>query len=98
MGTENLAPTGIRSPNRPVRSESEYRLSYPGPFHRRGAGFSECLCFTVSITKFSRPVCNWSYVILAIDGVMKQDDLKKIKKGIHFVGIYMFEDGDGKKV
>ena len=26
---ENLAPTGIRSPDRPARSESLYRLSYP---------------------------------------------------------------------
>ena len=24
-------PTGIRSPDRPARSESRYRLSYPGP-------------------------------------------------------------------
>ena len=31
-GAENLAPTGIRSPDRPARSESLYRLSYPGPF------------------------------------------------------------------
>jgi hypothetical protein len=30
---ENLAPTGIRSPDRPTRSESIYRLSYPGPRH-----------------------------------------------------------------
>ena len=30
-GAENLAPTGIRSPDRPVRSESLYRLSYLGP-------------------------------------------------------------------
>ena len=30
-GAENLAPTGIRSPNRPARNESLYRLSYPGP-------------------------------------------------------------------
>ena len=32
--TENLAPspTGIRSPDRPARSESLYRLSYPGLF------------------------------------------------------------------
>ena len=30
-GAENLAPTGIRSPDRPVRSQSLYRLSYPGP-------------------------------------------------------------------
>ena len=28
---ENLTPTGIRSPNRPARSESLYRLSYRGP-------------------------------------------------------------------
>ena len=28
---ENLAPTGIRSPNRPARSESLYQLRYPGP-------------------------------------------------------------------
>jgi hypothetical protein len=30
-GAENLAPTGIRSPDRPDRSESLYRLSYRGP-------------------------------------------------------------------
>ena len=30
-GAENLAPTGIRYPDRPARSESLYRLSYPGP-------------------------------------------------------------------
>ena len=28
---ENLAPTGIRYPYRPARSESLYRQSYPGP-------------------------------------------------------------------
>ena len=27
---ENLAPTGIRSPDLPARSQSLYRLSYPG--------------------------------------------------------------------
>jgi hypothetical protein len=31
MGVENLAPTGIRSPDRPARGASIYRLSYPGP-------------------------------------------------------------------
>jgi hypothetical protein len=30
-GAENLAPTGIRSPDRPARSQSLYLLSYPGP-------------------------------------------------------------------
>jgi len=29
-GAENLVPTGIRSPNRPTRSELLYRLSCPG--------------------------------------------------------------------
>ena len=28
-GAENLAPTGFRSPDRPARSQSPYRLSYP---------------------------------------------------------------------
>jgi len=30
-GVENLAPTGIRSPDRPARSESLFRLSFPDP-------------------------------------------------------------------
>ena len=34
MGAKNLAPTGIRSPDRPARSESLYRLSYPGRQHQ----------------------------------------------------------------
>jgi hypothetical protein len=32
IGAENLAPTGIRSPDLLGRSESLYRLSYPGPY------------------------------------------------------------------
>ena len=28
MGVENIAPTGIRSPDRPAHSESLHRLSY----------------------------------------------------------------------
>jgi hypothetical protein len=34
MGAENLVSTGIRSPDRPARRESLYRLSYPGPQSR----------------------------------------------------------------
>jgi hypothetical protein len=30
--TKILASTGIRSPDRPARSQSLYRLSYPGPY------------------------------------------------------------------
>ena len=31
IGAENLAHTGIRSPDLPARSESLYRVRYPGP-------------------------------------------------------------------
>ena len=33
-GAENLAPTGIRSPDRPARSQSLYRLSYRAHNHK----------------------------------------------------------------
>ena len=33
-GLENLAPLGVRSPDLPARSESLYRLSYPGHQNR----------------------------------------------------------------
>ena len=33
-GAENLTPTGIRSPDRPARSESLYRLGYPGRYRK----------------------------------------------------------------
>jgi hypothetical protein len=32
-GAENVTPTGIRTPDRPARSHSLYRLSYRGPHH-----------------------------------------------------------------
>ena len=32
-GAENLAPTGIRSPDRSARSQSLYRLRYPAHIH-----------------------------------------------------------------
>ena len=38
-GAENLALTGIRSPDRPARSQSLYRLSYPALTRRRSVLF-----------------------------------------------------------
>jgi len=32
-GSENLTPTGFRSPDRPDRSQSLYRPRYPTPLH-----------------------------------------------------------------
>ena len=37
-GAENLAPTWIQSPDRQVRSESLYRLRYPGPLMKISYG------------------------------------------------------------
>ena len=39
-GAETLVLTGIRFPDRPARSESLYRLSYPGPQIARNAFLS----------------------------------------------------------
>ena len=46
-GEENVVSTGIRSPDRPVRSESLYRLSYRGPLYQ-----IEYLLFTVMKVNF----------------------------------------------
>ena len=43
---ENLAPTGIRSPDRPFRWGSLYRLRYPGP---RGKAISITYSVRVSV-------------------------------------------------
>ena len=39
---ENLANTGIRSPDGPARSQSLYRLSYPDPFIRADTTYFTC--------------------------------------------------------
>jgi hypothetical protein len=40
-GVENLAPTGIRSPNRPARSQSLYRLRYLGHIVQKAVAFKQ---------------------------------------------------------
>ena len=41
-GAENLVPTVIRSPDRPARSESLYRLSYPSPPYQDRSQYYYC--------------------------------------------------------
>ena len=41
-GAENLAPTRIRSPDRPAGSQSLYRLNYPAHFHFLKNAIIEC--------------------------------------------------------
>jgi hypothetical protein len=42
--TENLAHTGIRSPDPPARSKSLYRLSYPGSLKKSSLACNKSLC------------------------------------------------------
>jgi hypothetical protein len=51
-GAGNLSPTGIRSPDHPDRSESLYRLRYPGPYSLQGL----IKLVDVSTRKFTLPV------------------------------------------
>jgi len=44
-GAENLAPTRIRSPDRPARSQSLYQLSYPAQFSNYNGNIYWHLCF-----------------------------------------------------
>ena len=46
-GTDNLAPTGIRSPDPTARSESLYRLLYPGPETTQYCLNITCACESV---------------------------------------------------
>jgi hypothetical protein len=51
-GAENLAYTGIRSPDRQARSESLYLKRYSGPYN--------CVCVFVSeIEKFGNDSCRY---------------------------------------
>ena len=57
---ENLAPTGIRSPDRPARSESLYRLRHPGGTERVRTQLQlQCKCSSraVAIGPASQNVC-----------------------------------------
>ena len=54
-GAENLAPTGMRTPDRPARSQSIYRLSY-----RAHSNVYECLFL---------PVSSFHYYVLILYGI-----------------------------
>ena len=48
-------PTGIRSPDRPARSESLYRLSYPGPVLKKKKARKFENCVTVINAMMNEP-------------------------------------------
>jgi hypothetical protein len=45
-------PTGIRSPDRPARSESLYRLSYPGPLDYAVLNLNNCAHVHINVYYF----------------------------------------------
>jgi len=50
-GAENLSPTGIRSPDRPARSQSPYRLRYPAHIHLKTNVNLHTYLYSVRTTK-----------------------------------------------
>jgi len=56
-------PTGIRSPDRPVRSESLYRLSYPGPQSTLLGSKTNICCVTPDSPNVTIPI---KYIIINI--------------------------------
>jgi len=53
-GVENLAPTGIRSPDRPVRSQSLCRLRYPAHNNTVLARYTTNLAYELSLYEINR--------------------------------------------
>jgi hypothetical protein len=45
-GAENFALTGIRSPDRPARSQSLYRVRYPAHYPQGDSCIYSMVCFT----------------------------------------------------
>ena len=59
---KNLAPTGIRSPDRPAGSESLYRLSYRGPHNNQDTKIS----YFVSANGRPLPIILFFYELLRL--------------------------------
>lgn len=75
-GAKILEITGIRSPGRPVRSESLYRLRFPSPLESWNGGpdflkICELLVYVISYHLFSVSF-NWSDYIALNDGVISE--------------------------
>jgi len=63
-GAENLAPTGIRSPYRPARSQSLYRLSYPAHYCPLTRRIFLVFVKTVSYTRYTLTCIRFTYLII----------------------------------
>ena len=63
-GAKNLAPTGIRNPDRPTGSQSLYRLNYPGPHFQllRHSKYVLLILAMIHITYYFGTARSYSYV------------------------------------
>jgi hypothetical protein len=61
-GADNLALTGIRTPDRPARSKSLYRLSYLGPHTSHLKVRNPCFTQTFTISKKQKLKIFWNIV------------------------------------
>jgi len=61
-GAENLASNGIRPPDRPTRSQSLYRLSYPGSYIENNSTLNCANTFNHSVLLFNAYVNKWNKI------------------------------------
>jgi hypothetical protein len=64
-GAESFSPTGLRFPERPARSESQYRLQYPGQW--RACVVFCCCCHCHEMSALSQS-CE-GFVVIFLIGV-----------------------------
>ena len=75
-------PTRIRSPDRPARSESLYRLSYPGPYFRMAS--------TVLIRIFKNPVVIEILRNAVLSSVFSQSSRRLRRTDFFNINIFIF--------
>ena len=81
-GTENFAPRGIRSPDRPARSQSLYRLSYPARSCEFGLQYFVHGLMKVFFTLAE--ICRLLQLLKNIRCVWKSICWFHVRGGIHF--------------
>ena len=84
---ENLAPTGIRSPDRPVRSQSLYRLRYPAHYvmstvSKNSGGIRWGLCGQITDLDYADDICLLAYSTGAMQIMLGRIEKEAAKLGL----------------
>jgi hypothetical protein len=96
-GAENLASTGMRSPDGPAHNESLHRPSYPGPPYERvlqqkgdGGKYTLCVCARVCVCVY---VCIASFLWRAGTGLRKIKSCSQLTTlDPHIQGVFFLLD------